>query len=85
MPDEPAAGLEQPLLEAGQGPALDGDRQDEPAQQIAQVVGDDPEQQADLVGPEAAVPAKEPPRAAFLADVERLWLPGFSFQIENVG
>jgi hypothetical protein len=40
MADEAPAGLEQPLLEARQGPALDGDRQDEPAQQIAEVVGD---------------------------------------------
>jgi hypothetical protein len=26
------------------GPALDGDRQNEPAQQIAEVIGDDPEE-----------------------------------------
>jgi hypothetical protein len=31
MPDEAAAGLEEPLLEARQGPALDGERQDQPA------------------------------------------------------
>jgi len=40
MPDEAPAGLEQPLLETREGPALDGDGQDEPAQQIAEVVGD---------------------------------------------
>jgi hypothetical protein len=31
MPDEAPAGLEQPLLEARQGPALDGERQDKPS------------------------------------------------------
>ncbi len=36
-PDQPPAGLEEPLLETRQGPALDGDRQNEPAQQIAEV------------------------------------------------
>ena len=41
--------FEQPLLETREGPALDGDGQDEPTQQIAEVVGDDPEQQADLI------------------------------------
>jgi hypothetical protein len=53
MPDEASARLEEPLLEARQRPALDGNRQDQPAQQIAEVVGDDPEQQADLVRAEA--------------------------------
>ncbi len=52
MPDEAPAGLEEPLLEARQGPALDGERQDQPAQVIAEVVGDDPEEQPHLVGPE---------------------------------
>jgi hypothetical protein len=52
MPDEGPAGLEQPLLETHQGPALDGDGQDQSAQQIAEVVGDDPEEQPDLIGPE---------------------------------
>ncbi len=42
MPDQPPAGLEEPLLETRQGPALDGDRQNEPAQQIAEVIGNDP-------------------------------------------
>jgi hypothetical protein len=49
MPDKAPAGLEQPLLEARQGPALDGRGQDEPAQEIAEVVGDDSQEQADLV------------------------------------
>jgi hypothetical protein len=30
MPDEASARLEQPLLEAREGPALDGDRQNQP-------------------------------------------------------
>jgi hypothetical protein len=30
MSDEPTAGLEQPLLETREGPALNGDRQDQP-------------------------------------------------------
>ena len=41
-----------PLLEAGQGPTLDGRGQDEPAQEIAEVGGDAAEQQVNLVGPE---------------------------------
>ena len=52
MADEPPAGLEQPLLQARQRPALDGERQDQPTQEIAEVVGDNPEEQADLIGPE---------------------------------
>jgi hypothetical protein len=51
MSDEPRAGLEEPLLETRQGPALDGDGQDQPAQQIAEVIGDHPEEQPHLVGP----------------------------------
>jgi hypothetical protein len=53
MADEAPAGLEQPLLEARQRPARNGEGQDQPAQQIAEVVGDDAEQQPHLVGPEA--------------------------------
>ena len=53
MSDEASACPEQPPLETREGPALDGDGQDEPAQQIAVVVRDDPEQEAYLVGPEA--------------------------------
>ena len=41
MPDEAPVGLEEPLLEARQGPALDGEGQDEPAQKIAKIVGAD--------------------------------------------
>ena len=44
VPNEAPAGLEQPLLETREGPALNGDGQDLPTQQIAEVVGDDPEQ-----------------------------------------
>jgi len=52
MSDEASAGFEEPLLQARQRPALDGDRQDQPTQEIAEVVGDNPEEQADLIGPE---------------------------------
>src|SRR5713226_3441132 len=34
MSDEASAGLEEPLLQARERPALDGERQDEPAQEI---------------------------------------------------
>ena len=50
--NEATTGLEQPLLEPRQRPALDGERQDQPAQEIAEIVGDDPEEQAHFVGPE---------------------------------
>src|SRR5437016_5257064 len=71
MSDEPRAGLEKPLLEARQGPALDGDGQDQPAQQIAEVIGDHPEEQPHLVGPEAV--AGEPgPVGGFLAFLDPL-------------
>src|SRR6266851_3162301 len=53
VPNEAPAGLEQALLQARQRPALDGKRQDQPTQEIAEVVGDDPEEQPHLVGPEA--------------------------------
>src|SRR5437867_6991507 len=48
MSNEAPAGLEHPLLETREGPALDGHGQDEPAQPIAEVVRDDPEQEAYL-------------------------------------
>jgi hypothetical protein len=47
MPDEPAARLEEPLLEAREGPSLDGEGQGQPAKQVAEVVGEDSEEQAD--------------------------------------
>ena len=40
MPDQGLAGLEEPLLQARQGPSLDGDGQNQPTQQIAEVVSD---------------------------------------------
>jgi len=43
LADEPPAGLEPPLLQARQRPALDGERQDQPTQEIAEVIGDDAE------------------------------------------
>ena len=60
MPDRAAAGLEQPLLQARQEPALDGEGQDQPAQQIAEIAGDAPEEQAYLVGPEAVAREARP-------------------------
>jgi hypothetical protein len=65
MSDEAPAGLEQPLLQTRQRPALDGEGQGQPAKQIAEVVGDDPEQQADLVGSEA-VAGEAGPMGGFL-------------------
>jgi len=50
MPNEAATGLEEPLPETRQRPALDGQRQGVVADR--EVVGDDPEQQAGLIGPE---------------------------------
>jgi hypothetical protein len=38
VPDQATTALEQPLLEARQGPAQDGQGQDKPAQEIAEVV-----------------------------------------------
>src|SRR5262249_21847559 len=52
MPDQAPAGLEEPLLEARQRPTLNGGGEDEPTQEIAEGVVDDPEDQPDLVGPE---------------------------------
>jgi hypothetical protein len=49
VPNEAATGLEEPLLETRQGPTLDGQRKGQSAQEVAEVVGDDPEQEADLV------------------------------------
>jgi len=71
VPNEAPAGLEQPLLEAREGPALDGDGQDEPTHEVAEVVGDHPKEQPDLVGLEAV--AGEPgPVGGFLAFLDPL-------------
>src|SRR5574337_501946 len=71
MPDEAPAGLEHPLLEARQGPTVNGTGQDQPAQEIAEIVGDDPEKQPHLIGPEAV--AREPgPVGGFLAFLDPL-------------
>ncbi len=40
VPNEAPAGLEQTLLETRQRPALDGERQDQPTHEIAEVVRD---------------------------------------------
>ena len=71
MPDEAPASLEQPLLETREGPALNGGRQDEPTEQIADVVGYDPEEEADLVGPEP-VTGEPGPVVGFLALLDPL-------------
>ncbi len=60
MPDEAPAGLEEPLLEARQGPTLDGERQDKPAQEIAEIVRDDAQKQPHLIGPEAVAGEARP-------------------------
>jgi hypothetical protein len=65
MSHETPAGLEEPLLQARQGPALDGDGQGEPAQEIAHVAGDDPEQEADLIRPEAVAGEARPVGGGF--------------------
>jgi len=71
VPDEAPPGLEQPLLQARQGPALDGKRQSEPAQEVAEIVGDDPEEQPHLVGPEA-VAREARPMGGFFALLDPL-------------
>src|SRR5438132_5382323 len=71
VPNESATGLEQPLLQTREGPTLDGDRQNQPTQQVAEVVGDDPEQEADLVGPEP-VAGEARPVGGFLAFLDPL-------------
>jgi hypothetical protein len=71
MSDEAPAGPEQPLLQAREGPALDGDGQGEPTQQIAEVVGDDPKKQPHLVGPET-VAGKPRPAGGGLALLDPL-------------
>jgi hypothetical protein len=60
MPNKAFARLEQPLLEAREGPAPDDDGQNQPAQKIAEVVGDHAEQQADLIGPAAVAREARP-------------------------
>jgi len=52
-------------------PALDGDGQNQPTQQIAEVVGDHPEEQPDLVGSEA-VAREARPMGGFLTLLDPL-------------
>src|SRR5262249_18528816 len=59
------------LLEARQRPALDGDGENEPAQQVTEVVGDHPKEQPYLVGPEA-VTGEARPMGGFLAFLDPL-------------
>ncbi len=65
VPDQAPAGLEQPLLQARQGPALDGEGQGEPAQQGAEIVGNDPAEQPHLVGPETVAGKPRPVGGGF--------------------
>ena len=60
MPDEAPAGLEQSLLETRQRPALDGPGEGESAQEIPEVVGDDPQEQPHLIGSEAVAGEARP-------------------------
>src|SRR5262245_39543836 len=60
MPNEASAGLEEPLLQTCQRPVPDRSRQSQPTQEIAEVVGDDREEQPDLVGPEAVTGEARP-------------------------
>jgi len=69
VPNETPAGLEQALLQARQRPVLDGERQDQSTQEIAEVVGDDPEEQPHLVGPEAVTGEPRPMSGFFVAHV----------------
>jgi hypothetical protein len=71
VPNEAATGLEQALLQTRQGPALDGDWQNQPTQQIAEIVGDHSEQQADLIRTEA-VAREARPMGGFLALLDPL-------------
>src|SRR2546425_896612 len=50
----PPAVSEEPLRETRQSPLLDGHGENEPAQEIAKAVGDHPEEQPNLSGPEPA-------------------------------
>jgi hypothetical protein len=65
MPNEVPAGLEEPSLETRQRPAPDGEGQDQPTQEIAEVVGDNPEEQADLIGPEPVIGEAGPVEGGF--------------------
>ena len=71
VPDQAPASLEKPLLQARQRPVLDGPGEGESAQEIPEVVGDDPEEQAHLVGPEA-VAGETRPVGGFLACLDPL-------------
>lgn len=53
MPDQASAGLEEPLLETRQQPALDGPGEGEPVQEIPEVVRDDAQEEPHLIGREA--------------------------------
>ncbi len=70
-PDQPAADLAQSLLQARQRSTLDGQGQDEPSEQIAEVVRDAAQEPPHLVGPEA-VTGEARPMGGFFALLDPL-------------
>jgi len=68
VPNETSPGLEQPLLETRERRVPDGVGQHQPPQQVAEVIGDDAEEQPHLVGPEPMTgePGPVSRRLAFL-------------------
>ena len=71
LPDQASARLEESLLEARQRPALDGDRQDQPTQEVAEVVRDNAQEQPHLIRSEA-VTGEPRPVGGFLAFLDPL-------------
>src|SRR5262245_10181076 len=69
MPNEAATGLEEPLLEARQRPALDSRGEGEPAQEIPEVVRDDAQEQPHLIGSEMVTGEAGPTVASLTAVV----------------
>ncbi|HEV2054093.1 MAG TPA: hypothetical protein VGV06_02845 [Methylomirabilota bacterium] len=51
MPDEAPAGLEQPLLKVRQRRTSNRKGESEPTQEVADIIGDDPEEQPHRAGP----------------------------------
>jgi hypothetical protein len=60
MPDEAPAGLDQPLLQARSRPTLNGEGQNKSAQEIAEIVRDDAQEQPHLIGMEAVTGEPSP-------------------------
>ena len=83
MSNEASAGLEEPMLETRPRPALDGEGQDQPAQEIAEVVGDNPEEQADLIGPEPVTGESGPVGGGFALLDPLLRLPTSAVEADD--